>query len=155
MPVQDSVRFSKSSANVSSDGQAHVNQVASRAPAVYSARPRQWLAMMAMCAVGRSTEAEGNLEESVRVTVRFTRPAELGAVIAALGEELLQTVSDRRVRPLIDRSGRAPLELGEVAGDRVTVADQDVDALGQSVTLLFERGNRFDCDAFEDDRVAR
>ncbi|QJT05591.1 zinc-binding dehydrogenase [Streptomyces asoensis] len=36
------------------------------------------------------------------VSFGFTRPAELGAVIAAAGEHLLAAVADGRVRPLID-----------------------------------------------------
>lgn len=50
---------------------------------------------------------------------------------------------------------RALLELGQVVGDRVTVAGQDVDALGQTVTLSFESRHRLECDAFEGDRIAR
>jgi NADPH:quinone reductase-like Zn-dependent oxidoreductase len=36
------------------------------------------------------------------VSFGFTRPAELGAVIAAAGRDLLGPVADGRVRPLID-----------------------------------------------------
>ncbi|MGD6751983.1 quinone oxidoreductase family protein [Streptomyces sp. BH105] len=36
------------------------------------------------------------------VSFGFTRPAELGAVIANAGQQLLTTVADERVRPLID-----------------------------------------------------
>ena len=46
------------------------------------------------------------------------------------------------------------LEFGEIVGDRVAVAGQDVDALGEPVALSFERGHRLGSDALEDDRVA-
>ncbi|MYX74174.1 MULTISPECIES: zinc-binding dehydrogenase [unclassified Streptomyces] len=36
------------------------------------------------------------------VSFGFTRPAELGAVIAAAGEQLLPAVADGRIRPLVD-----------------------------------------------------
>lgn len=36
------------------------------------------------------------------VSFGFTRPAELGAVIATAGEQLLPAIADGRVRPLID-----------------------------------------------------
>ncbi|WP_435802666.1 hypothetical protein [Streptomyces avermitilis] len=55
--------------------------------------------------------------------------------------------SQTQGKPQLAAAHSALLELGQVVGDRVTVAGQDVDALGQTVTLSFESRHRLGCDA--------